>query len=146
MCCWSKSLRSVVLRPPRTWRFSTLFFSLSFFSLSFSFFGVAPRQLQGQTRVDAGRSDPVGKLGEKENARRTSGGLRTRRRRKEEGFKALGEAKKRLPWGNTKLAAEATQSSLGRGILVGRGWPRGGAASEDARQDAGLAPTIERPR
>lgn len=32
-------------------------------------------------------------------------------KRKEEGFKALGEAKKRLPWGNTKLAAEATQRS-----------------------------------
>ncbi|KAF3072370.1 hypothetical protein CFAM422_005301 [Trichoderma lentiforme] len=68
------------------------------------------RQLQGQTRVDAGRSDPVGKLGEKRKCTENEWPT-DEEKRKEEGFKTLGEAKKRLPWGNTKLAAEATQKS-----------------------------------
>jgi hypothetical protein len=123
-------------RPPRPWQLSvSLFFFLVFY------FCVAPsdgsrhwekrprrqawREMHGQ-RVACGRGEKGKERGGIEGPKASLARL------------ADDETRRRAAlWGNTKLRTEATYAALRRGILVGRGGrPRGGAPSEDARQDA----------
>lgn len=74
--------------------------------------------------------------------------------RENEEFGGLGEQRRAAAWGNTRdprteatCARDQTRQLAGAWdiskISEGGGWRRGGAAGEDARQDAGLAPTME---
>lgn len=83
----------------------------------------------------------MGKLGEnKMHGKRVAYGRGEEKRR---GIQGLRRGEETASLGKHETGSRSDPEKLGRGILVGRGWPRGGAASEDARQDAGLAPTIE---